>query len=72
MGSAIAREHLVGPNPLAFIFVTRLVDAIGFGIVMPVLPQLLLHLGEPDIAAATRTGGILIVSYALLQFLFGP
>ena len=28
-------------NPLIFIFITRLIDAIGFGIVMPVLPQLL-------------------------------
>jgi MFS transporter, DHA1 family, tetracycline resistance protein len=62
----------VGRNPLVFIFVTRLIDAMGFGIVMPVLPQLLLHMGEPDIAAATRTGGILLVSYAVLQFFFGP
>ena len=62
----------VGRNPLIFIFVTRLIDAMGFGIVMPVLPQLLLHMGEPDIAAATRTGGILIVTYAVLQFFFGP
>ena len=59
-------------NPLIFVFVTRLLDAMGFGIVMPVLPQLLLHMGEPDIAAATRTGGILIVTYAVLQFFFGP
>ena len=59
-------------NPLIFVFVTRLLDAMGFGIVMPVLPQLLLHMGEPDIAAATRTGGILLVTYAVLQFFFGP
>lgn len=62
----------IGRNPLIFIFVTRLIDAMGFGIVMPVLPQLLLHMGEPDIAAATRTGGILLVTYAVLQFFFGP
>jgi DHA1 family tetracycline resistance protein-like MFS transporter len=62
----------VGRNPLIFIFVTRLIDAMGFGIVMPVLPQLLLSMGEPDIAAATRTGGILLVTYAVLQFFFGP
>jgi len=61
-----------GRNPLIFIFVTRLIDAMGFGIVMPVLPQLLLHMGEPDIAAATRTGGILLVTYAVLQFFFSP
>lgn len=61
-----------GRSPLAFIFVTRLIDAMGFGIVMPVLPQLLLHMGAPDIAAATRTGGILLVTYAGFQFFFGP
>ena len=61
-----------GRNPLIFIFVTKLIDAMGFGIVMPVLPQLLLHMGEPDIAAATRTGGILLVTYAVLQFFFAP
>ncbi len=66
------RGGTLGRNPLIFIFVTRLIDAMGFGIVMPVLPQLLLHMGEPDIAAATRTGGILIVTYALLQFFVGP
>jgi DHA1 family tetracycline resistance protein-like MFS transporter len=61
-----------GRNPLIFIFITRLIDAMGFGIVMPVLPQLLLHMGAPDIAAATRTGGLLVVTYAVLQFFFGP
>ena len=47
-------------NPLIFIFVTRLIDAIGFGIIMPVLPQLLLHLGEPDVSAAGRVAGRLM------------
>jgi MFS transporter, DHA1 family, tetracycline resistance protein len=59
-------------NPLIFIFVTRLLDAMGFGIVMPVLPQLLLHLGEPNVAAAARVGGVLLVTYSVLQFFCGP
>jgi MFS transporter, DHA1 family, tetracycline resistance protein len=70
--SATVPSDRVGRNPLIFIFVTRVIDAIGFGIVMPVLPQLLLQMGEPDIAAATRTGGILLVTYAVLQFFFSP
>lgn len=61
-----------GRNPLIFIFVTRLIDAIGFGIVMPVLPQLLLSMGSPNVAAATRMAGILLVTYAALQFFCGP
>jgi MFS transporter, DHA1 family, tetracycline resistance protein len=61
-----------GRNPLIFIFVTRLLDAIGFGIVFPVLPQLLLHMGSPNIAAASRVAGVLLVTYAVLQFFCGP
>ena len=61
-----------GRNPLIFIFVTRLIDAIGFGIVMPVLPQLLLHMGAPNIASAVRIAGFLLVVYAGLQFFCGP
>lgn len=59
-------------NPLIFIFVTRLIDTMGFGIVMPVLPQLLLHMGAPDLATAARTAGVLLVVYSVLQFLCGP
>ena len=59
-------------TPIVFIFITRLIDSIGFGIVMPVLPQLLLELGAPDLATAARTAGVLLVIYALLQFLCGP
>jgi DHA1 family tetracycline resistance protein-like MFS transporter len=55
-----------------FIFLTRLLDSIGFGLIMPVLPELLMEVGKIPLAEATRTGGILFVTYALLQFLFGP
>lgn len=58
--------------PIVFIFITRLIDSIGFGIVMPVLPQLLLELGSPDLASAARTAGGMLVIYALLQFICGP
>jgi DHA1 family tetracycline resistance protein-like MFS transporter len=63
---------VAGRNPLIFIFVTRLIDAIGFGIVMPVLPQLLLSMGSPNVAAATSLAGVLLVTYAGLQFFCGP
>jgi DHA1 family tetracycline resistance protein-like MFS transporter len=57
---------------LIFIFVTRILDSIGFGIVMPVLPKLLLSMGASDVAAATRIAGWLSVTYATLQFFSGP
>ncbi|WP_340314110.1 TCR/Tet family MFS transporter [Rhizorhabdus argentea] len=55
-----------------FIVATILIDAIGFGIVIPVLPRLVMDLGRLDLAQATWMGGWLAVTYALTQFLCGP
>lgn len=49
-----------------------LIDSIGFGIVIPVLPQLLLELGAADFAEATRIAGYMLVVYAGTQFFAGP
>lgn len=55
-----------------FIVATILIDAIGFGIVIPVLPRLVMEVGHVDLAEATWIGGWLSVVYALMQFLCGP
>lgn len=55
-----------------FVVFTVLVDAMGFGIVMPVLPRLVMAVGHVDLAQATRIGGWLGVAYAAVQFLTGP
>lgn len=55
-----------------FIVATILIDAIGFGIVIPVLPRLVMQLGHLNLADATRMGGWLAAVYALMQFLCGP
>jgi MFS transporter, DHA1 family, tetracycline resistance protein len=55
-----------------FVFLTVLIDAIGFGIVMPVLPAIIMKLGHVGLAEATRIGGWLGVLYAAVQFLTGP
>ena len=49
-----------------------LIDTIGFGIVLPVLPGLVVHLGRVDLAQATRIAGYLLVAYAGAQFFAGP
>ncbi|MET0390998.1 MAG: TCR/Tet family MFS transporter [Polyangiales bacterium] len=59
-------------NPLIFVLLTILIDTMGFGIIMPVLPQLIIEIGHVDIAGAARIGGFLLVVYASLQFLCGP
>lgn len=49
-----------------------LLDAIGFGIVLPVLPSLIVHLADVTVAEATRIAGYMLVAYAGMQFLAGP
>lgn len=49
-----------------------LIDSIGFGIVLPVLPDLIVHLGQVPLAEATRIAGYMLVAYAGAQFFAGP
>ena len=49
-----------------------LLDSIGFGIVLPVLPGLIVHLGQVSLPDATRIAGYMLVIYALAQFFAGP
>ena len=55
-----------------FIFLTVLIDAIGIGLIMPVLPELIGAVGELSVAEAALWGGYLTLSYAMMQFLFAP
>ena len=57
---------------LGFIFVTVLVDVIGFGIIIPVVPALIQQLTGGDISAASSYGGWLMFAYAIMQFIFAP
>ena len=55
-----------------FILATLLIDAIGIGIVFPILPELMLRVGSDSAADGSVRGGILMAAYAATQFLFGP
>ncbi len=60
-------------NPsLAFIFTTILIDCIGFGIIIPIIPSLINQLSGSDVAQASMIGGWLLFLYALMQFVFAP
>jgi DHA1 family tetracycline resistance protein-like MFS transporter len=61
-------EHRAIPIVIAAVTV----DVIGFGIVMPVLPQLVTHLAHVDLAAATRIAGWMLAVFAIAQFFAGP
>lgn len=55
-----------------FIFITLLLDVIGFGIIIPVLPELLSEMKGIGVNEASKYGGYLIFSFAAAQFLFSP
>jgi DHA1 family tetracycline resistance protein-like MFS transporter len=57
---------------LTFIFITILIDVIGVGVIIPVLPSLLTELSGEGLSEASRIGGWLLGAYALMQFFFAP
>lgn len=59
-------------STLGFIFITILIDCIGFGIIIPVLPNLIKELSGKTLAEASEYGGLLLVAYAVAQFIFSP
>ena len=59
-------------SSIVFIFITVLIDVIGFGIIIPVLPNLLSELNNISINEASTYGGYLLFAFAIPQFLFSP
>jgi len=57
---------------IGFIFVTILVDVIGWGLIIPVMPHLIAGLKHIPVNEASRQGGWLLFVYALMQFVFAP
>lgn len=57
---------------LTIVFITVLINMIGFGVIQPVMPQLLMAVTGEDLAHAARWGGVLSVVYALMQFFMSP
>lgn len=57
---------------MAFIFITILVDVIGIGIIIPVLPTLITNLTGEGLSAAAEYGGWLMFAFAVMQFFFAP
>lgn len=55
-----------------FVIITVLLDMIGIGIIIPVLPNLVKHLSGDDLTKGSIVFGLFVASYALMQFLFAP
>ena len=56
----------------AFVFVTVALDAMGIGVIIPIMPQLLQELSGLGIGQAALWGGYLSFTYAAMQFAFSP
>lgn len=57
---------------LPFIFVTLLLDILGIGLIIPVLPKLIESFTDNNIESASSIYGIMVAVYALMQFTFAP
>ncbi|MEP6786564.1 MAG: MFS transporter [Sphingomonadales bacterium] len=55
-----------------FVLVTIFIDAIGFGLIMPVLPKLLMEVGHIDLSHAIGIGGWMAMALAIAGFFCAP
>ncbi len=63
---------MTGRLPLAFILLTVMIDSMGIGLILPVMPSLIEEVGGLTLAEAAIWGGILTTSFAVMQFVFSP
>jgi len=59
-------------HAFAFVWITVLLDMVGLGLIMPILPALLRQLTGTDAAHASIYGGWLFFAYAAMQFFCAP
>lgn len=59
-------------SPVLFILCAVMIDAMGIGLIIPVMPALIQDVTGGSLAHAALWGGILSSSFAVMQFLCGP
>lgn len=55
-----------------FILITLVIDALGFGLVVPIVPSLVLKLSGLTVSNASQWVGLLLAAFALMQFVCAP
>lgn len=58
--------------PVLFLLFTVMLDAMGIGLIMPIMPDLIREVQGGTLADAALWGGVLATVFAVMQFLFGP
>ena len=57
---------------IGFIFITLLIDVMGWGLIIPVMPKLIAQLKNIEINEASSYGAWLLFAYAFTQFICAP
>jgi multidrug resistance protein len=57
---------------LTFVLLSVFIDSLGFGIIIPSLPSVIMDLTGEPVSTAADWGGYLMAVYALLQFFMAP
>ena len=57
---------------IGFIFITLLIDTIGWGLIIPVMPELIAGMKHITVNEASKEGGLLLFVYAFMQFICAP
>ncbi len=57
---------------IIFIFITLVIDILGLGIIIPILPELITEFAGGDKSNAGLYLGVFTAIYALMQFVFAP
>jgi MFS transporter, DHA1 family, tetracycline resistance protein len=70
--TAAALDPLTKQRAQRFVLLTVFIYSVGFGIIMPVLPELIMELEGVNLSEATALGAWVGASYAIFQFLLGP
>lgn len=57
---------------VVFIVLTVMIDAMGIGLIIPVMPDLIAQVQSASLSRAALWGGVLATTFAVMQFLFSP
>ena len=57
---------------ITFVFITLVLDILGIGLIIPILPKLIEEMQGKGLDTAAYTFGVLFALYSLMQFLFAP
>lgn len=57
---------------IVFIMINLTLDAMGIGLIVPVMPDLIRDISGGNLGNAAVWGGLLATTFAVMQFIFGP